>query len=33
MLVQAGDPYVTVSCQRFGRVYEAQVPLYWEERL
>lgn len=29
--VQYGDPYVTVVCERYGRRYEAQVPLIWED--
>ena len=28
--VQEGDPYVTVSCERYGEVYQAQVPISWE---
>ena len=28
--VQDGDPYVTVCCERYGEVFQAQVPIHWE---
>ena len=28
--VQAGDPYVTLCCERYGEVFQAQVPIRWE---
>lgn len=28
--VQDGDPYVTICCERYGEVYQAQVPISWE---
>ena len=28
--VQDGDPHVTLCCERYGEVYQAQVPISWE---